>query len=138
MFGTVGAVLIVSVNDCFGVAVGIKGVAQLLKLVAELAIVVDFAVENNPGGAVLVMNWLRATGEVDDGQPPHPQAYGAVEIEAVVIGSTVTHGVCHARQQRTVNIQSVTTNNSYNSTHTLECRRLGPVFERDKWSAPLL
>jgi hypothetical protein len=67
MFGTVGAVAIVGVNDCLRVAVCIEGMAELLELVAQLAVVVDLGDENDPGGSVMVMNWLRATREVDDG-----------------------------------------------------------------------
>ena len=36
----------------------------------------------------------------------------------------MAHGVRHSRQQCSINIQSVATNNSYNSTHTFEYRGL--------------
>ena len=58
VFRAVSAVLIVGMNDRFGVAVGIKGVAEFFELLAELEIVVDLAVENYPGGAVLIVDGL--------------------------------------------------------------------------------
>ena len=48
VFGTVSSELIVCVNDRFGVAVGVKGVAEFFELFAEFEVVVDFAVENDP------------------------------------------------------------------------------------------
>src|SRR5947199_8348297 len=55
---TIGAPLIVGVNDSFSVAVGIELVAELFELLAHFSIVVDFAVENIPCLAVLIMNLL--------------------------------------------------------------------------------
>src|ERR1700720_780005 len=71
MFGTVGAVLVPGMNDRFRVAVGIKLMAELLELIAQFAVVVNLAVEDNPGSAVLIMNWLLATFQVNDREPAH-------------------------------------------------------------------
>ena len=48
MFGTINAKLIVGMNDRFGVAVGVEGVAEVLKLLAQLEIVIDLAIEHDP------------------------------------------------------------------------------------------
>ena len=71
MFGTVGAVLIVGVNDRFGVAVCIEGVTEFLEFVAEFAVVVDLAVENYPGRAILIVNGLLSALQVDYRQAAH-------------------------------------------------------------------
>ena len=63
---TVGAILIVGMNDRFGVAVGIKLVAEFLEFLAQLPVVIDLAIENNPGGAILIVNRLVPALEIDD------------------------------------------------------------------------
>src|SRR5712664_2276727 len=62
---TVRSVLVIGVYDRFSVAVGVKLVAETLELRAQLAVVVNFAVENNPGSLVLIVNRLLAVSEVD-------------------------------------------------------------------------
>ena len=47
-------------NNGFGIAIGVKSVAQLFQLFAQLAIVINLAVEYDPRGAILIMNWLLA------------------------------------------------------------------------------
>src|SRR5262245_50787416 len=55
VFRTVSSELIVSMNDGFGVAVGVEGVAEFFQLLSQLEIVVDLAVEDDPGAAVMVV-----------------------------------------------------------------------------------
>src|SRR5438128_5377367 len=66
IFWTVSSVLVVGVNDRFSVAVGVKLVAETLQLRAQLAVVVNLSIENNPGSLVLILNRLLAVREVDD------------------------------------------------------------------------
>ena len=44
-----------------------------VELRAQLAIVVDLAVEDHPDRAVLVADRLMAAGEIDDAQPAHAE-----------------------------------------------------------------
>ena len=53
-------------NDGFSVAVGVKLVSQFFESLAEFEVVVDLAVEDNPGGAILIVNWLLAAFQIDD------------------------------------------------------------------------
>src|SRR5205085_526446 len=117
VFWTVCAELIVSVNDGFGVAVGVKGMAQFFQLRPQFEIVVDLAVENDPRAAVLVVNRLRSAFEIDDCEAAHSETDGAVEVEAIVVGTTMTNRIAHSRQQLLVNRLSVVSNDTYNSTH---------------------
>src|SRR6266850_372666 len=97
VFWTVGAVLIVGVYYGFGVTIGVEPVAKLLQLPAQLAIVVNLAVENDPGGTVLIMNRLLTAFQIDDRQPAHCQAHALTEIKAVLVRAPVTNGLVHAR-----------------------------------------
>src|SRR2546425_9607313 len=116
---TIGAPLVVGVNDSFRIAVGIELVAELFELLAQLAIVVDLAVENNPGGAVLIMNRLLSVREIDDREPPHRQSHPIAEIETVIVRTTMTNRLVHAREQLTINRSAVFVNYSCNATHDL-------------------
>src|SRR5712692_9495870 len=60
MLRAVGSVFVIGVDDRFGVAVGVKLVAETLQLRAQLAVVVNLPVENDPGRLVLIVNWLLA------------------------------------------------------------------------------
>ena len=62
------AVLFVGVDDSFGVGVRAEPVTACLEVAPELVVVVDFAVEDNPGGSIFVGHRLVAAGAVDDRQ----------------------------------------------------------------------
>jgi hypothetical protein len=74
------APLLVGVDDDLGVGLRGEGVAQLLELGAQLAVVVDLAVEDEPDRLVLVGDRLVAAGPVDDGEPAVPETH-AVALE---------------------------------------------------------
>ena len=65
---------------------------------AQLDVVVDLAVEDDPEGAVLVAERLLPGGEVDDGEPGVGQAGPLVAVEAELVGAAVAHGPEHGPQ----------------------------------------
>src|SRR3954463_6465169 len=73
--GTISSPLVVSMNDGLGITVGIKAMAAALEVLPELAIVINFAVVDNPGGAISVVNRLLTALQIDDGQTAHGQAH---------------------------------------------------------------
>src|SRR2546421_5117771 len=119
MPGTVGAVLIVSMNDGFSVAVCIEGVAKLLQLFTKFAVVIDLAIENNPGCAILIVDRLLAAFHIDDRQPSHAQAHTLVEVEAVIIRAAMFYRLAHPGQKRLVHEGAVILDDAYNATHKL-------------------
>ena len=116
---TISSPLVVGVNDSFSVTVGIELVAELFELLAQFAIVVDLAVENNPRRAVLIMNRLLSVCEIDDREPPHRQSHPIAEIETVIVRTTMTNGLIHAREQLAVDRSAVFVNYACNATHGL-------------------
>jgi hypothetical protein len=104
MVGTVRAVLVVSVDDCFSVAVCIEGVTEFLELVAELAIVVNLPVENYPGSSILIVNGLLPTLQIDYRQAAHAKADGTVKVKAIVVWTAMPDGSAHASYQRPVDV----------------------------------
>src|SRR6185369_10439411 len=115
---TISAKLIVRVHNRFGVAVGVESVAQLLEFFAQLEIVVDLAVEDDPRAAILIVDGLLSALEVNDGQAAHRQTNGAVHVETVFIRAAMTDSFIHPPQQLLVNRLAVVPNDSCDSTHT--------------------
>jgi hypothetical protein len=98
MFWTFGAIFVISVDDRFGIAVSVKSVTQRFQLFAKFAIVINLAVENDPGRAIGIVDRLMAAFEIDNRQPAHRQADSLAEIESIVIGSTMTNRIIHPRE----------------------------------------
>ena len=118
VFGTVSSELIVSMNDRFGVAVGVEGVTELFQLLAQLEIVVDLAVENDPGAAIVIVNQLLTTLQVDDREAAHRHSDRAVDVETILVRTAMPEDrVVHPRQQLLVNRVSVVSNDASNATH---------------------
>src|SRR5262245_45501202 len=61
-----GPFVLVEMDDRFGVAIGAKLVAGAFEPATEVEVVIDFAVEDEPNGAVFVRHRLASGDEVDD------------------------------------------------------------------------
>ena len=97
--GAGGAPLLVGVDDDLGVAVRAEGVAGGLELGAQLAVVVDLAVVDEPDGLVLVGHGLVPALAVDDAQAAVTEADGRRLEGAGVIGAAVHDGGGHAPEK---------------------------------------
>ncbi len=90
------APLFKGMDDHFGVAAGVEGVAGGFELGAELSEVVDFAVEGDPDVAVFVGHGLLACGGVDDGKAAVTEGDVGADEVSVAIGSAMGDGAGHA------------------------------------------
>src|SRR5262249_55092382 len=90
----------VQMHDYFGVAGGAKTMTSGLEVLAQSAIVVNFAVEDDPDGLVLVSDGLVAGPEVDDAQTPHAQSDRGLDVVPEVIGAPVRDPVAHCLEGR--------------------------------------
>jgi hypothetical protein len=95
MADTVAAIFLIQVNDGFGIALRAVLVTTRSHLLPELGVVVDFAVEDDPDGFVLIADWLVTGRKIDDAQPAHAKPNRPVDIEPIVIGPAVGHGGAH-------------------------------------------
>src|SRR5689334_4501380 len=98
MLRAIRAEFIVSVNDRFGVAVGVESVAEIFQFGSKFEVVVNLAVENDPGSAIRVVNRLLPVGEIDDRQAAHRQTNPIAEIKSIVVRTAMTNSVVHARK----------------------------------------
>src|SRR6266550_2468937 len=118
MLRAFGAITIVSMDDRFGVAVGVKGVAKFFQLLPQLEIVVDLAVEDYPRCLILIMNRLLTAFEIDDRETAHSQSHRTANVKAVFVGTAMPYRRAHSRQQHFIDRSCVVMDYSYDSTYT--------------------
>jgi len=96
------APLLIGVHDDFGVAVGSEPMTALLQLDAQRREVVDFPVEADPHGAVLIRQRLRPGRQIDDAQAPVPESDAGADKEALTIRAAVRDRASHPLERRAV------------------------------------
>ena len=102
----------------FGVAVRPELMAPRQEVRAQIAIVIDFTVEGNPDGLVLVGDGLVAARQINDAQAPVPQAQRAVQVKALVVRPTMRHRVRSALERdRISRLARTEIENSTNAAH---------------------
>src|SRR3954470_21716832 len=82
-------------DDDLGVAGRLELVAARDEALAQLAIIVDLAVENDGVAAGLVGDGLLAAAEIDDREAPHAERAAVIEELAVVVGAAMEDGTIH-------------------------------------------
>ncbi|MEO2161329.1 MAG: hypothetical protein ABGY29_02270 [bacterium] len=66
-------------NNALSIRVGAKTVTCYFKFLAQFKMIVDFTIEDNPDGAILVAHWLMSgCGKIHDGQPTKSKAQASV------------------------------------------------------------
>ena len=91
-----------SVSPCVA-----KRVARALQALAQLAVVVDLAVEDDRDRAVLVEDRLVAGGEVDHAQALDPEPHPGVDVDSARVRAAVLERGAHALQSRRVGAPAV-------------------------------
>src|ERR1700680_278070 len=117
MMHAVIPVFFIEMNDDFGVAPSRKVVPSCPQLLAQLDEVVDFAVQYNPDGTVLVAHRLLARCKIDDAQTPHAQANVRVQVDALVVGTAMKNRRAHIAQLLFEDRLASQTNDSNDSAH---------------------
>ena len=92
------AILLVGMDDDFGVAVGAEPVSRVQQDLAQLDVIENLAVERDPDGPVLVGHGLSAAFEINDAQAGVAQADPTigVEVDAAAIRTAMAQGRQHA------------------------------------------
>src|SRR5580700_2701843 len=98
MFDAIPAVFLVEVDDSFRIAARAVSVSPGFQSSAQLGVVVDFAVVDDPNILALVGQRLMTCLDVNDAQPPHGQAHILLHEKTVIVGTTVRDALIHARQ----------------------------------------
>ena len=100
---------------------------------AQLAEVVDFSVQDDADGPVLVGDRLVPGVEIDDGKPAGADRHGVVDIFAPIVGAAVTQHVDHALQNRLSIGPRRVSEESGNPTHTMNVGAVPSGVKRVSW-----
>jgi hypothetical protein len=117
---TITAHFLIQMGNHLGVGVGREPMAPAPELGTELRKVVNFPIEYNPDGSILVKHWLVASSQIDDAKAAHPKARAIFYENAFVIRTAMHDGLAHAVNCGRFN--SLTGSRAYdarNSTHAL-------------------
>ena len=91
----------------------------------EIRKVVDFTIENDDDGAVLVEHRLLSAAEVDDAQPAMSKADVVLNEVSAIVRTTMRLGGSHPLHQEVVyRLSCVEIDDPANSAHTLSLRAL--------------
>ena len=83
----------------FRVGMRVKGPALALQIFAQLAVIVNLAVKNNPPGLILIMDGLVAGGKVNDLEAAHGKTEVPVTVIPFRVRPAVRHEPVHAFEQ---------------------------------------
>src|SRR5690349_17380365 len=86
-------------RDDLAVAMPQEMVALGEQLGAQLAVIVDFAVENHVHRAGFIGYRLVAGHQVDDGQTAHADPYAGGNVDTLTIRTAVAHDLAHGADQ---------------------------------------
>ncbi len=104
--------------DGLGIALRPVTVAMRFKLRAELGVVVDLAVEDDPDGLVLVGERLVASRQINDAQPPVTEYRLRVREDPRIVWPAMGDDVAHLQHARAViRVQLLRCDESCDSTH---------------------
>src|SRR5436190_15559662 len=116
-FQKVSTVLVVEMNDGFGIGFCIELVAALFKVVSQLAVVIYLAVKNDPLSLVGVVDRLFAAGEVNDRQPSHGESNVLIDVKSVFVRPAVNDSMVHRFEDRAVDRAAIGIYKSGDSAH---------------------
>src|SRR5579864_6101839 len=114
------AVFLVEMNDGFGIAVCAIAMAASDQILPQGAMIVDFAVEDDPDGTIFIADRLMSTRNVDDAETAHAEPDPALREESVIIGTAVRHDVAHVPQSARIGLRPFAKfKYSCNATHAV-------------------
>src|SRR5690242_2718184 len=92
--------LLIQVDDYLGVRVRVEVVTAGFEFRAQFGEVIDFAVEDHPNIAILVVNRLMPRRQVNDAQTPHSQPRTSVHVDSFIVRTSVHDGLAHLMDVR--------------------------------------
>src|SRR4029077_1733028 len=110
--------LLISVGKDLGVGLGGELMPGSLQDLAQLEVVVDLAVLNDPNRGVFVVDRLVAAFDVDDREATAAEGH-AIELDATfVVGPAMDHRVAHAADEL-LTLRRIPAGNPADPTHLL-------------------
>src|ERR1700674_4883369 len=95
MSNAISSVFFIQVDNRFGVASrGITGTAAS-QTGTDRCMIIDFAVEDNPNGPILVGHRLVASAQIHNAESPEPEGHGRTEVVSNIVRSAVNEHLGH-------------------------------------------
>jgi hypothetical protein len=85
-----------SVQDHFGIRLGVKSITTGGEITPDLLEIVDLAVENERNRTILVRHGLMAARQIDNAKPIESEPHVAVEVKTGIVGTPVVGNRPHA------------------------------------------
>src|SRR5277367_762782 len=98
---------------------GVEAMSATLKLFTQFWEIVNFPIKDNPNRAVLVEDRLMASGQIDNAEAAHAQAYAVFDENTFVVRTTVHNGLAHAMNGLGIDRPRCHTDDSCDSAHAL-------------------
>src|SRR5262249_53252417 len=93
-------VFLVEMHNHFGVGLRLEDMSLGLEELAQLAIVIDFPVKDDPYASILIGDRLMASIQVNDREPAKAETDRSRRVVTFVVGTTMFNRVRHPLQQR--------------------------------------
>src|SRR6266496_3363926 len=133
--------LLVQMENGLGIALGRERVPPSQEPAAKLAIVVDLAVEDDDLRAILVEDRLSPTRQIDDAEPSHPEANGALHVDALVVRPPMPDCLAHPPNRGSGGGPGrLRVYDSDDTTHAklFSKREAAPAWRRDEHGSPVV
>ncbi len=96
MLHAVVAILFVGMHDGFGIAVCAEAVTPARQFFAQLAMVVDLAVEDDQDALIFIEDWLASAGHIYDRKSAHAQRNAVAHPDALLVWTAMANHRAHA------------------------------------------
>ena len=118
-------ILFIKVNDGLGVAMSPIAMSASFQAFAQLLMVIEFAVVDDPDVVLFVADGLVAGLDVNDAQPAHGEADASFDEETIIVRSAMNDLLVHTGERFPLCPASIGIENAANSAHTYTPIRLG-------------
>src|SRR5512134_2315203 len=95
MLDTLGAKLFIKMENGFRIGVAAENMSVFLQVAAQLLIIVDFAIKDDPDRLVFVGNGLLSAFQIDNGESPRGQPGSVRQVKSILIRAPVSDGLVH-------------------------------------------
>src|SRR5438477_12838238 len=95
---TILAILLIQMNEAFGIGSGIECVAFGEQILSDLLKIIDLTVQYDPDGLIFIVDRLVTSLEIYDTQPPHAECHMVHQHHAFIVRPSVLDAVTHCLQ----------------------------------------
>ncbi len=119
MLYAIATVLFIEMDDSLSIALGAVAVPFRLEIGAQLLVVINLSVVNDPDFFVFIGKRLMSGLHIDDAQATHGEAHVTLDKKTIVVGSTVCDLRVHLGEDAAIGaLPRIGIEHSANTAHT--------------------